>query len=111
VAFGATLGVLVSISSVGAGAVGVTALIMLYPHLPMRRIVGCDIAHAVPLTLAGGVGHWILGSVDWRILMSLLVGSLPGVILGGHVSVRVPDTVLRILLAMILTIVACRLVL
>jgi uncharacterized membrane protein YfcA len=111
VAFGATLGMLVSISSVGAGAVGVTALILLYPHLPMRRIVGSDIAHAVPLTLAGGIGHWILGSVDWQILVSLLIGSLPGVILGGHVSVRVPDTVLRLLLAMILIIVACRLVL
>lgn len=111
VAFGAILGVLVSISSVGAGAIGVTALLILYPHLPMRRIVGTDIAHAVPLTLAGGIGHWLLGSVDWHILVSLLVGSLPGVILGGHASVRMPDTVLRLLLAAILIIVAAKLVL
>jgi len=111
VAFGAILGVLVSISSVGAGAIGVTALLLLYPHLPMRRIVGSDIAHAVPLTLAGGIGHWILGSTDWHILFSLLVGSLPGVFLGGHVSVQMPDTALRLLLATILIIVAGRLVL
>jgi uncharacterized protein len=111
IAFGAALGVLVSISSVGAGAIGVTALLILYPHLPMRRIVGTDIAHAVPLTLAGGVGHWLLGSVDWHILVSLLVGSLPGVFLGGHASVRMPDMVLRLLLATILIIVAGKLIL
>jgi len=57
---GAALGVLVSISSVGAGAVGVTALLLLYPQLPMARIVGSDIAHAVPLTLVAGIGHWVL---------------------------------------------------
>ena len=111
VAFGAILGVLVSVSSVGAGAIGVTALLLLYPHLPMRRIVGSDIAHAVPLTLAGGIGHWMLGSIDWHILFSLLVGSLPGVFLGGHFSVRMPDTVLRLLLATILIIVAGKLLL
>jgi uncharacterized membrane protein YfcA len=111
IAFGAVLGMLVSISSVGAGAIGVTALILLYPHLPMRRIVGSDIAHAVPLTLVGGIGHWILGSIDWHVLFSLLIGSLPGVFLGGHVSVRVPDAVLRFLLAAILIIVAAKLVL
>ena len=79
---GGILGVLVSISSVGAGALGVTALIILYPQLPTARIVGCDIAHAVPLTLLAGVGHWILGSVDTVILGSLLTGSIPGIIVG-----------------------------
>jgi uncharacterized protein len=111
VAFGAALGVLVSISSVGAGAIGVTVLLILYPRMSMRRIVGTDIAHAVPLTLAGGIGHWILGSVDWHILFSLLVGSLPGVFLGGNASVRMPDIVLRLLLATILIIVAGKLIL
>jgi uncharacterized protein len=62
---GAVLGVLVTISSVGAGALGVTALLLLFPRLPMAIIVGSDIAHAVPLTLVAGVGHWFLGSVDW----------------------------------------------
>ncbi|HJV25207.1 MAG TPA: sulfite exporter TauE/SafE family protein, partial [Aromatoleum sp.] len=75
---GAVLGVLVSISSVGAGALGVTALFFLYPGLPALRIVGSDIAHAVPLTLVAGIGHWILGSVDWFLLGSLITGSLPG---------------------------------
>jgi uncharacterized membrane protein YfcA len=109
VTMGAILGVLVSISSVGAGAVGVTALILLYPHLPMRRIVGSDIAHAVPLTLAGGIGHWFLGSIDWQILVSLLVGSLPGIAVGGHISVRVSDGTLRLLLATVLATVAVKL--
>jgi len=107
---GAALGVLVSISSVGAGAVGATALVLLYPHLPLRRIVGTDIAHAVPLTLAGGIGHWLLGSVDWHILVSLLVGSLPGIFLGGHVSVRIPENMLRFMLASIILVVAGKLV-
>ena len=111
IAFGAVLGVLVSVSSVGAGAIGVTALLLLYPNLPMRRIVGSDIAHAVPLTLAGGIGHWILGSTDWHILFSLLLGSLPGVFLGGHISVQMPDRALRLMLATMLIIVAGKLVL
>ena len=75
---GAILGVLVSISSVGAGALGVTALILLYPDQPTVRIVGSDIAHAVPLTLLAGFGHWLMGSVDVPLLGSLLLGSLPG---------------------------------
>jgi uncharacterized membrane protein YfcA len=111
VIFGALLGVLVSISSVGAGAIGVTALLLLYPDLPMRRIVGSDIAHAVPLTLVGGLGHAILGSTNWTILLSLVVGSIPGVLLGGQVSVKVPETVLRFALAIILVVVVGRLVL
>jgi uncharacterized membrane protein YfcA len=109
VAFGAALGLLVSISSVGAGAIGVTALVLLYPHLPMRRIVGSDIAHAVPLTLVAGIGHWILGSTDWHLLGSLLVGSLPGVFLGGRVSLHVPDVALRLILAATLITVGSKL--
>ena len=70
---GVVLGVLVSISSVGAGAVGVTALLLLYPRLPMATIVGSDIAHAVPLTLVAGTGHWMLGSVDWHLMGVLLL--------------------------------------
>ena len=79
---GAALGVLVSISSVGAGAVGVTALLLLYPRLPMATIVGSDIAHAVPLTLVAGLGHWALGATDWHLMGVLLIGSLPGIVIG-----------------------------
>jgi uncharacterized protein len=103
---GALLGVLVSISSVGAGAVGVTALLLLYPRLPMASIVGSDIAHAVPLTLVAGAGHWALGAVDWQLMGVLLMGSLPGIVIGSYSAVRVPQTVLRVALATILLVVA-----
>jgi uncharacterized membrane protein YfcA len=85
---GAALGVLVSISSVGAGAVGVTALLLLYPRLPMTRIVGSDIAHAVPLTLVAGIGHWATGAIDWHLLGVLLIGSLPGIVFGSYCAHR-----------------------
>jgi len=103
---GALLGVLVSISSVGAGAVGVTALLLLYPRLPMASIVGSDIAHAVPLTLVAGTGHWMLGEVDWQLMGVLLMGSLPGIVIGSYSAVRVPQAVLRVTLAVILLVVA-----
>jgi uncharacterized protein len=106
---GAVLGVLVSVTSVGAGAIGVTALVLLYPQLPTARIVGSDIAHAVPLTLAAGLGHWALGSVDWHIVASLLVGSVPGIILGSVLAVRVSDRALRYVLAATLIVVASKL--
>jgi uncharacterized protein len=106
---GALLGVLVTISSVGAGAIGVTVLLLLYPRLPMAIIVGSDIAHAVPLTLVAGIGHWYLGSVNWLLLTSLLTGSVPGIILGSYVAARVPDAVLRPILAVTLVMVGGRL--
>jgi uncharacterized membrane protein YfcA len=105
---GALLGVLVSISSVGAGAIGVVALIMLYPHLPMARVVGSDIAHAVPLTLIAGIGHWLMGSVDWHIMGSLLTGSLPGIFVGSYFAIRLPERALRLVLATTLFVVAGR---
>ncbi len=110
VLIGVALGVLVTISSVGAGAIGVTALLLLYPRLPMAILVGSDIAHAVPLTLVGGIGHWFLGSVDWPLLASLLSGSVPGIIIGSYVSAHVPDAVLRPILAGTLALAGGRLV-
>jgi hypothetical protein len=107
---GVVLGVLVTLSSVGAGALGVTALLLLYPRLPMAIIVGSDIAHAVPLTLLAGVGHWYLGSVDWALLTSLLTGSVPGIVVGSYLSAHVPDAVLRPILAATLVLVGGRLV-
>jgi uncharacterized membrane protein YfcA len=103
---GVLLGVLVSISSVGAGAVGVTALLLLYPQLPMARIVGSDIAHAVPLTLVAGAGHWALGAIDWHLMGVLLMGSLPGIVIGSYFATRVPETALRLILAVTLILVA-----
>jgi len=105
---GALLGVLVSISSVGAGAIGVVLLVLLYPHLPISKIVGSDIAHAVPLTLIAGAGHWMMGSVDWHIIASLLVGSLPGIFVGSYFAVRVPERALQLILAATLLVVASR---
>jgi len=105
---GALLGVLVSISSVGAGAIGVVALVMLYPHMPVAKIVGSDIAHAVPLTLIAGIGHWMMGSVDWHIIASLLMGSLPGIFLGSYFAHRVPERTLQVVLAITLFVVASR---
>jgi uncharacterized membrane protein YfcA len=109
VILGAVVGVLVAISSVGAGALGVVSLIILYPQLPMARIVGSDIAHAVPLTLIAGVGHWMIGTVDWHIVGSLVAGSLPGIVLGSYLAVRVPEPALRLILATTLIIVAGKL--
>jgi uncharacterized membrane protein YfcA len=110
VATGTVVGVLVSLSSVGAGAIGVSALYFLYPHLPARRVVASDIAHAVPLTLAAGAGHWLLGSVDWAMLVSLLTGSVPGIIAGSTAAPRLPDAALRGALAIVLAVVGARLV-
>lgn len=109
VATGAALGTLVSLSSVGAGAIGVTALVLLYPRLPAGRIVGSDIAHAVPLTLAGGIGHLLLGTVDLQVFASLIVGSVPGILLGSYAAVRLPERALRLVLAATLVLVATKL--
>lgn len=102
IALGVVLGVAVTISSVGAGAIGVTALLMLYPALRVSRIVGSDIAHAVPLTLVAGFGHWLIGGVDFVLLGNLLIGSVPGVVIGSVLSSRAPDNVLRPVLAAVL---------
>lgn len=110
VAVGVLLGILVTISSVGAGALGVAVLFFLYPRLSPIRIVGSDLAHAVPLTLIAGLGHWAIGSVDWSLLASLLLGSLPGIWLGSHASARVPERFLRPLLATMLVLVGGKLI-
>ncbi|WP_024513093.1 sulfite exporter TauE/SafE family protein [Bradyrhizobium sp. ARR65] len=106
---GAVLGVLVSMSSVGAGAVGVTALLLLYPRLPMSTIVGSDIVHAVPLTLVAGAGHWVLGTVDWHLMGVLLMGSVPGILVGSYSAARLPETAIRFALAGVLIMVSTKL--
>jgi uncharacterized membrane protein YfcA len=105
---GAVLGVLVTISSVGAGAIGVTVLVLLYPKMPAQRIVGSDVAHAVPLTLIAGLGHSILGTVNYAMLGSLLVGSLPAVVVASVAAARASDTTVRVALACVLLLVCGR---
>ncbi|WP_248323254.1 sulfite exporter TauE/SafE family protein [Caballeronia sp. Sq4a] len=107
---GAILGMLVSLTSVGAGAIGVTVLLLLYPRLATVRIVGSDVAHAVPLTLIAGAGHWMMGSVDWSLLVSLLLGSIPGIVIGSNLSSKAPEALLRYLLAATLVLVGIKLV-
>lgn len=96
---GLLLGVLVTLSSIGAGAIGATLILLLYPRLPAHRLVGTDIAHAVPLTLVAGIGHAMLGHVDWALLAALLVGSLPGIWLGARLTKSMPERLVRALLA------------
>lgn len=111
VVLGLVLGTLVTLTSVGAGALGVTILLMLYPRLEIRDVVGSDIVHAVPLTLVGGLGYWMIGEIDWMMLISLLAGSIPGIIIGSHIAPRMPDRVIRPILAVTLSLVALKLVL
>jgi uncharacterized membrane protein YfcA len=111
VLLGAVLGILVSVTSVGAGALGTTALLLLYPRLPVARIAGSDIAHAVPLTLIAGTGHWLMGSVDFGLMLALLAGSIPGIIVGSKFSGRSSDQILRPVLALTLLVVSVRLLL
>jgi uncharacterized membrane protein YfcA len=108
VAVGGMLGVLVTISSVGAGAIGVTALVLLYPKMASQRIVGSDIAHAVPLTLLAGLGHSFLGTIDLHILFSLLCGSVPAIMVASIASSRASDGAVRIALASVLLLVCAR---
>jgi uncharacterized membrane protein YfcA len=110
VLFGAGIGVLVSLTSVGAGAIGVTVLMLLYPLLPLPRIVAADIAYAVPLTLVAGLGHASLGSVDWPLLGKLLLGSIPGIWIGSHLVVKTPDRIIRSLLSVLLAYAGVKLI-
>lgn len=106
---GVILGFLVTLTSVGAGALGVTALLILYPKTPITRIIGSDVAHAVPLTLVAGLGHASLGTVDYSLLGTLLIGSIPGIWIGSHLSSKVAEHWVRTLLALILVYVGQKL--
>jgi hypothetical protein len=103
VLFGVLIGVMVTLTSVGAGAIGVTVLLLLYPKLPLQRIIASDIAYAVPLTLVAGLGHASLASVDWGMLGLLLCGSVPGIWLGSFFVTKAPERVIRFFLCILLT--------
>lgn len=106
---GIVLGVLVTLSSVGAGAIGTAALFFLYPRMPSINIVGTDLAHAVPLTAVAGIGHAAIGTVDYGMLVSLLLGSLPGIYIGSHLATRLPEQYVRPALAGMLLLIGVRL--
>jgi len=106
---GAILGSLVTVTSIGAGAVGATLILLLYPHFSAAEVAGTDIAYAVPLTAIAAIGHWWLGSTNWLLLSTLLVGSVPGIVLGSLLTRAIPDKVLRFILASSLTMVAVKL--
>ena len=107
---GFAIGSVVTLSSVGAGAIGVTALLLLHPALPITRIVGTDIAYAVPLTLVAGLGHASMGHMDYGLLAQLLMGSLPGIWLGSHMTRRVAEQWLRPALAVMMAMIGAKLV-
>lgn len=107
---GALLGILVTLSSVGAGALGTIAILFLYPRMTTLKVVGTDLAHAIPLTAIAGIGHWSLGHVDFVLLGSLLVGSLPGIWIGSHISAKIPEKLLRPILASILLLIGLKFV-
>jgi uncharacterized membrane protein YfcA len=107
---GAVLGILVTLTSVGAGALGTVVLLFLYPKMLTVKIVGTDLAHAIPLTAVAGFGHWMLGNVDFILLGSLLIGSLPGIWVGSHLSAKLPERFLRPILAVLLLIIGLKFV-
>ena len=107
---GVVIGSAVTLSSVGAGAIGIAALLFLCPMLSGARVVGTDIAHAVPLTLVAGLGHASIGNVDWHLLTALLLGSLPGVAVGSLLAGKIPERVLRFSLVAMLLVTGGRMI-
>jgi len=99
---GIILGIFVTLSSVGAGAFGIMALVVMFPNLPMIRIIGSDVVHAVLLTLVADLGHMSSGNVDFMLLMWLLVGSIPAIIVGTLLSSRMPEKLIRKILGITL---------
>lgn len=111
VAAGALLGIMVTLTSVGAGALGATMLLALYPlRMRLQKLVATDIVHAVPLTLVAGMGHLWIGNFNLMLLLNLLIGSIPGIILGSMLASKVPEKVLQPLLALVLIVAGWRLI-
>jgi hypothetical protein len=108
---GAILGFLVTFTSIGAGALGAVMLLYLYPiRLNASKLVGTDIAHAIPLTLLAGVGHLLLGNVNVELLLNLLVGSIPGIALGSFASTHAPDKIVRFAVSLMLAVVGAKMI-
>jgi uncharacterized membrane protein YfcA len=109
---GALLGFLVTLTSVGAGALGTVMLVYLYPfRMTPNRLVGTDIVHAIPLTMVAGMGHLWMGNVDLPLLGQLLLGSIPGIVIGSLVGTRTSELFLRRAIAAVLVLVGAKLLL
>lgn len=106
---GCLLGAVVTLSSVGAGAIGSAILFLLYPHKRPVNIVGTDLAHAVPLTAIAGFGHLHFGSIDFALLFGLLIGGLPAIYLGSLLGKKLPDRILRPLISVLLLLMGIKL--
>ncbi|MBV1788566.1 sulfite exporter TauE/SafE family protein [Marinobacterium sp. D7] len=111
VATGFALGAMVTLSSVGAGALGTALLIVLYPRMSMPAIVGTDLVHAVVLTSVAGAGHYQMGGVDLQLLAFLLIGSLPGVFVGSHIGARLSPRLMQPIMGTLLMAIGLRFVL
>ncbi len=110
ISVGAVIGILVTVSSIGAGAIGATLILLLYPHLKASEVAGTDIAYAVPLTALAGLGHWWLGNVHFDLLFGLLLGSVPAIWLGAKLSSTLSEKATRTTLAGTLFLVGIKLV-
>ena len=109
---GAGVGALVTLTSVGAGALVAVLLMILYPlRLGTKSVVGTDILHAIPLAFVAAIGHSWLGNVDWALLGQLLVGSIPGILIGSTIVGRVNEGVVRLVLATMLGLTGLKLIL
>ena len=106
---GVMIGLLVTVSSVGAGAIGAAILFFLYPELKTIKIAATDLAHAIPITAIAGLGHAHIGTVNYVLLGSLLIGSLPGIYLGSHFGTLLPEKIMRPLLATLLLLIGMKL--
>lgn len=102
VAIGALGGLLVGMTSTGSGTMIIVCLMMLYPTLALRTLVGTDLVQAVPLVAAAALGHLLFGDVHLGLTASLLIGAIPGVLAGARLSARAPDLLIRPFLALVL---------
>lgn len=108
VVLGFIIGFVVSLTSIGAGVIGTIGLFLLYPKIKTTQLIGTEIAHAVPLTLLCGLGHASLGNIDYSLLFSLLIGSIPGMLIGSYSLFKFPEKPIRTILAFLLFIIGLK---
>jgi uncharacterized membrane protein YfcA len=102
-------GIVVGLTSVGSGSLMIVLLLMLYPQLRLKELVGTDLVQAIPLVTSAAVGHLLFGDFGLGLTGSILIGGIPGVFLGAHFSSRAPDHVIRPALIVVLTVSSLKL--